>query len=285
MNGQCNAKVAPAQTEKKVSPANPPRILLAEDDFEMRKLLAWSLGKNGYEVVECQDGYSLMKNLGFLDNTELSNNFALIISDIRMPGLTGLEVMQNTMSFVDFPPMILITAFPNEEVIERAKQLGAAAILAKPFDFDELLLKIRQLLPKSPSAEEQPGRKQINLHFPLYINFHNCFVEQSVKDFIREKAARLNRFADYIMLCRIVIHESAPQEQRAHRYYVSIILTVSGKTIVALQNSDKNASGKNLCITIGIAFDKACHQLKKYLCEQKPIMRNYCKNTKKDGLL
>ena len=70
------------------------RILLAEDDKEMRSLLALMLRKEGYQVCECMDGLSLLDMLSsfFLPDEE-HENFDLIISDIRMPGVTGMEIL------------------------------------------------------------------------------------------------------------------------------------------------------------------------------------------------
>ena len=71
---------------------------------------------------------------------------ALIISDIRMPGFTGMEVLEETSRKEAFPPMILITAFGDEKTHALADELGVAAMFDKPFDMDDLLAKVRELL-------------------------------------------------------------------------------------------------------------------------------------------
>ncbi len=108
---------------------SPLRILLAEDDLEMRRMLSWYLQKKGYGVVVCKDGNELMRHLGFFGPLEYFHGFDLIISDIRMPGATGLQVLGTAKEFDDFPPMILITAFPDKQTLELAKRLEATAIL------------------------------------------------------------------------------------------------------------------------------------------------------------
>jgi len=104
-------------------------ILLAEDDLEMRRMLAWSLHEEGYEVTECDDGYCLMKQLGFLGPLGQIQRFDLIISDIRMPGVTGMQVLESAREFEDFPPIILITAFGDDSTHAQAQKLGAVAML------------------------------------------------------------------------------------------------------------------------------------------------------------
>ena len=122
---------------------------MAEDDREMRTLLSLSLRKAGYEVVECQDGVTLLTHLAayLLPVKYGRENFDLIISDIRMPGVTGMEVLEGRPETAAFPPMILITAFGDDETHRSAEKHGVAAMFDKPFDVDELLEKVRDILP------------------------------------------------------------------------------------------------------------------------------------------
>lgn len=124
------------------------RVLLAEDDDEMRVLLAMTLRKSGYEVVECADGIGMLTHLAaFLLPEEFARESVdLIISDIRMPGVTGMEVLQGKPNKQGFPPMILITAFADAETHALANRFGAAAIFDKPFDMDVLLKKVKDVL-------------------------------------------------------------------------------------------------------------------------------------------
>jgi CheY-like chemotaxis protein len=128
------------------------RILLGEDDLEMRALLAEALRSKGYAVVECADGMNVLNRLSsVLLSPEVSSRdperFDLIISDIRMPGVTGLSILEGVQLFDRFPPMILITAFGDEQTHALAKRLGAAAMFDKPFDVDDLLRKVEELAP------------------------------------------------------------------------------------------------------------------------------------------
>jgi DNA-binding response OmpR family regulator len=124
------------------------RILLAEDDMEMRTLLAHVLKRSGYEVVACPDGVDMLTHLAafLMPHDQVHESFDLIISDIRMPGVTGMEVLQGKPKRADFPPMILITAFGDDETHARAAQYGVAAMFDKPFDVDELLKKVNTIL-------------------------------------------------------------------------------------------------------------------------------------------
>ena len=70
------------------------RLLLAEGDQELRRLLSWSLRNEGYDVTECTNGVDLLDYLrAFLDGPE-DDGFRLIVSDLRMPGAMGLSVLE-----------------------------------------------------------------------------------------------------------------------------------------------------------------------------------------------
>jgi DNA-binding response OmpR family regulator len=113
----------------------------------MRRLLARALCETGYEVTECRHGMDVVKHLEsfILENDVL--DYELIISDILMPGLTGLEILEELHECRGFPPMILITAFGDEEIHARAKKYGAVAMFDKPFEIDDLLSKVREVVP------------------------------------------------------------------------------------------------------------------------------------------
>lgn len=118
----------------------PPCILLAEDDVEMRKTLSGVLRASGYQVVECADGLDLLKMFGASRiQAQCSRYYDLVISDIRMPGLSGMEFLEGFHGKESFPPVILITAFGDTETHAKAKQLGAIAVFDKPFEVEDLL--------------------------------------------------------------------------------------------------------------------------------------------------
>ena len=120
------------------------RILVAEDNREMRRLLTWALRNRGFDVTEASDGPDLFFRLSTQTGTKLK--YDLLISDIRMPHMTGLEVMQGLLRVRRLlPPIILITAFGDEQIHLRAADLGAT-LIDKPFELDDLMKKIDEIL-------------------------------------------------------------------------------------------------------------------------------------------
>jgi DNA-binding response OmpR family regulator len=148
-------QISPAASMSDDRPAAPARILLAEDADEMRNVLALRLRQQGYEVTECCDGAQLIASLADYLGNEVDRpekqRFDLIISDIRMPGIFGLSVVEGGTEYTDFPPTILITAFGDAETHAKAHQFGVAAVIDKPFDMNMLLSKVRDTLSRPSS--------------------------------------------------------------------------------------------------------------------------------------
>lgn len=119
----------------------PVRVLVAEDDEAMRQLLRDVLKAEGYEVSVASDGLDLLDRV----SGDAHGTFDLVVSDIRMPVLTGVEVLALT-SRAERPTFVFVTAFVDPELMARAVALGAGAVLSKPFELSELLLVVRTLL-------------------------------------------------------------------------------------------------------------------------------------------
>src|SRR5262245_8534797 len=88
------------------------RVLVAEDDAEMCRLLVEGLRAEGYDVIEAEDGTQLMDCIDAHRRTVLRGRFFdldLIVSDIRMPGMNGLQVLSELRKFDRETPVVLIT--------------------------------------------------------------------------------------------------------------------------------------------------------------------------------
>lgn len=143
---QSETKIKINQSQEVGSTTNTHRILLAEDNDEMRSQLAEVLKGQGYEVIECRNGGELLKHLSpiILDPTAATIN--LIISDIRTPSATGLQVLEYIDKREGIPPIILITGFGDDHTHAQARQFRASAIFDKPFEIEDLPVKVREVL-------------------------------------------------------------------------------------------------------------------------------------------
>ena len=115
------------------------RILLAEDDADLRFLLAAALAMDGHQITQAADGTEVLEQLAAtLGEPYPVAGFDLIISDVRMPGWSGLDVLAGLKQYPVVPPVVLITAFGGERLHAAARRLGAVATLDKPFDLYQL---------------------------------------------------------------------------------------------------------------------------------------------------
>jgi two-component system, response regulator, stage 0 sporulation protein F len=133
------------------------RIVLAEDDLEMRTLLVDSLVREGHEVTAAQNGLQMIREIRLLLLRGDPMPIDLIISDERMPGMSGLEFL-SVLREARLPiPFILITGFGDERTHERALRLGASAVFDKPFDIDDLKRAVLAVLIGDGSAPAAGG--------------------------------------------------------------------------------------------------------------------------------
>ena len=128
------------------------RLLVAEDDPAFREMMVLLLGSDGHEVVAVANGVDLLDTLEISMDPNLgSGQFDLVISDIRMPGRTGLSVFTQVGNGPNIPPVVFITAFGDEALHAQAHYAGALAVLDKPLDIDELRVFVKDFLARKGS--------------------------------------------------------------------------------------------------------------------------------------
>jgi DNA-binding response OmpR family regulator len=112
--------------------------LLAEDDPELRSLLAEALRRDGHQVMEVANGVALDDVIRELAAQSPGHPHEIVISDVRMPGRTGLAVLELHRGHPWCPPFIFMTGFGDDDLRAEARHLGAAGVIEKPFELDEL---------------------------------------------------------------------------------------------------------------------------------------------------
>jgi two-component system response regulator PilR (NtrC family) len=133
--------VAPAPERRR------PRILVVDDERSMRELLAIVLRREGYEVLLAENGRSAVSLLE-------RESVDLLISDIKMPDLSGVDVLRAAKKIDPDILGIMITAFASTESAVEAMRLGACDYLSKPFDIDLLKMKVREKIENRQLRQE-----------------------------------------------------------------------------------------------------------------------------------
>jgi CheY-like chemotaxis protein len=128
-----------------IAEERPPRVVIAEDDDDMRSVLCELVLGLGVQVAEASSGGDLV---GLLTDDQPVD---LLITDVRMPWMTGLQVALSARNSGLAVPVIIVTAFPDDSLRAQVENLGSAVLLAKPFRPEELLSLVRERLP-APTA-------------------------------------------------------------------------------------------------------------------------------------
>ena len=131
---------------KRDSPA-PARVLVVDDEPSMRELLEIVLRREGYEVLVAENGGAAVALLE-------RHPFDLLISDIKMPDMSGVDVLRAARGIDPDLIAIMITAFASTETAVEALRLGAHDYISKPFKVDELKLRVRKALEQRHLQQE-----------------------------------------------------------------------------------------------------------------------------------
>src|SRR5689334_12013796 len=131
--------------EARKNGGKPPRILIVDDDPGQRSLLDSFLRTQGFETLVVDSGERALEALR-------SQPVNMMISDVRMPGMTGLETLRRARQEHAVLPVLLVTAYADIRDAVGAMRDGALNYLAKPIDLDELLATVRQATGLSKSA-------------------------------------------------------------------------------------------------------------------------------------
>jgi two-component system response regulator MtrA len=122
-----------------------PKILIVEDEDDLRELLSLMLPLHGYQVVTCSDGSSAVQVFN-------ESNPDLILLDWQLPGKNGIEVCQEIRE-TSGVPIIMVTARTDAEDLETGLQAGADDYVEKPFDEGKLLARIKAALKRTSRAQ------------------------------------------------------------------------------------------------------------------------------------
>jgi two-component system response regulator PilR (NtrC family) len=124
-------------------------ILVVDDERAIQDSVAWCLGTDGHEVRTAGSGEEALAIMA-------DQRFDLIISDIIMQGLSGVDLLRKARALQPRTPFVLITAFATVETAVEALREGASDYVTKPFKFDDLRHRVQGLLEHRPAFQESP---------------------------------------------------------------------------------------------------------------------------------
>ena len=177
------------------------KILIIDDELSMRELLSILFSSDGYTILACASAEeALTKFPDFQPD--------IILSDMNLPGMSGLELLEEVRKWDENCPFVVITAFGSTDTAVRAMKLGASNYVLKPFNNDELRLVVQRALGSKALLEENTRLKGVleNIHFGRLVGSSRPMMQ--VYDLIR-------RVKDNRINCMILGESGTGKEQVA----------------------------------------------------------------------
>src|SRR5205085_7496896 len=128
-------RVGPVPSEARKQTTKTPRILIVDDDSGQRSLLNSFLKSQGFDTIAVESGEEALKTLR-------DEDISMMNSDVRMPGMSGLETLRRARKEHAILPVLLVTAYADIREAVGAMRDGAVNYLAKPIDLDELVATV-----------------------------------------------------------------------------------------------------------------------------------------------
>jgi len=125
------------------------RILVADDEENIRMLLSETLKDEGYEIIEVTNGDEAVKEVK-------KSDFDCVLMDVRMPVLDGMEAFLKIREIRNNLPVIFLTAYGSSDLAIKAMKKGAYDYLTKPFDLEELKVKVKKAIELKELTENAP---------------------------------------------------------------------------------------------------------------------------------
>ena len=154
------------------------RLLVVEDDDSIRETVGEALRAEGFEVKTCADCASALN----LITAETSDPVDLIVLDLMLPGLGGLDLCRELRRINNTTPILVISARDSETDRVLGLEVGADDYLVKPFGLRELVARCRALLRRSSQSETSPSQQHSFTHANLCLYPSECRVTRDGTD-------------------------------------------------------------------------------------------------------
>lgn len=166
------------------------RILIADDEREIRESLSLLLKEEGYQCTGAKDGKEAIRAID-------GESFDILITDLKMPGADGIEVLEHLVTHSSDTLAIIITAHATVDTAIQALRKGASDYILKPLDFEEVLIRIEHLLEHREVVQENKYlREQIDQDF----NFNHIIGESEAMKEVYRMVERVSQATTNVLV-------------------------------------------------------------------------------------
>ncbi|MBQ7371994.1 MAG: response regulator, partial [Blautia sp.] len=209
-----------SSAQETMKDAGKKKVLIVEDDFVVRRGIQYSLEWDKYDLAICGDATNGQQGLIQMENLHPD----IIITDIRMPIMDGLEFVERALEKSTQVKFIILSGYSDFEYAKRAIRLGVSDYLLKPIDADELMKCVCRLRDKIEQEQQEQKRRE-----SLMNTFRTELLDQTVEKLFRtsfpEKKEQIRSLEDAFRVVCDHIRESMDPSRRnivlSHAYIVS----------------------------------------------------------------
>jgi nitrogen regulation protein NR(I) len=133
------------------------RVLIADDEASLRKVLSAALKREGYDVVTVKSAEEALEVLEASTAPDTGEPFSLVISDVRMPGLDGMQLLSRVKRRFKDLPVVMLTAHGTVDLAVQALKQGAFDFITKPYERDDLVAIVKKAIAHRDRDEREPS--------------------------------------------------------------------------------------------------------------------------------
>ncbi|MDD5044449.1 MAG: diguanylate cyclase [Candidatus Omnitrophica bacterium] len=170
-------------------------VLVVDDEQVMRDLLHDVLTDAGYKVDTAGRGEDALEKIK-------ADNFSIVITDLKMPGISGLEVLRKVKSTNSNACVIMITAYPSVESVTEAMRAGAYDYIVKPFNVEEISLVLRRAVERQQLIHEA-GQKEFYQELSILDGLTGLYNHRHFYEVLPREIERAERYKQALSLLMI----------------------------------------------------------------------------------